>query len=91
MRRLRMLAWSLPSGGSTRPGRAVRMMTFSSSRVRSMWMSDTAAFGGGAVQAAVEVLTDLLVLDQELAVQRLGRVPPAAVGLGDTEAEAEGV
>jgi hypothetical protein len=37
---------SAPLGPITRPGRAVLMMTFSSSRVRSMWMSETAAFGG---------------------------------------------
>src|SRR5690606_27245593 len=44
-----------------------------------------------AVELLVEMLADLLVLDQQLAVQRLGRVPAGAVGLGDAEPKSERV
>jgi hypothetical protein len=44
---------------------------------------------GRAVEALVEEAADLLVLDEQLAVERLGGVPAAAVRLGDADPEPE--
>ena len=44
---------------------------------------------GLTVEAVIAELADLLVLNEQLGVERLGRVPAALVGLGDADSEAE--
>jgi hypothetical protein len=71
----------------TSPGRAVLRVTVTSSRVRSMRMSATAANGGRRLSLLVDVLAQLEVLAEEVRERRLGRVPLALPVLGDADAE----
>jgi hypothetical protein len=45
--------------------------------------------GGLTIQARIEETPDLLVFNEEFAVERLGGVPAAAVRFGDAEPKAE--